>query len=198
MKKIIYILSIIALTSFLSSCESETSILQISDAIGFTGSTNDIKEFLGEDVYQAMRDAGLIIHPGANPNIINGSFYIDPLCFAPVDGDLDCEFFPFTITCSNQNNTALTINYAGIQFDNEGNVVYQDQGNGLISGDENGYFTIYVKGTNDDGDESASAFSGRITSSGIENYQQIFIFDINASIIAGSVFVDGDEFSEKL
>ncbi len=200
MKKIIYILSIFTISLLLSSCESETSILNISEELGFTGTTEDIQDFLGQDVYEAMLDRGLIIHPGSTPTNLQGTFRAEPYCRVDEDGELSCfQNSSWNVTFSNQNNDTLSISYFAQQIDSTtGEIIGSESGTGRISGDITGAFTVIVNATTDNGIKTATAYSGTLNSLGIAEYQDIYVNDTDSSVLTPVLYIDGDGTAERV
>ncbi|GHC55398.1 hypothetical protein [Ulvibacter litoralis] len=201
MKKFIYIVMIAFTALSISSCaESEVSFLDLSGDLGFTGSSADIEEFLTSPVYNVMSDLGLNINPGSEPVNLEGTFSANPYCAVNStnpNANIGCNYTPWFITFSNQNNETLTINYYGRQIDLEGNVSSEESGSGLISGDAAGNFSVIVKGSGATG-TNATVFSGRITFDGILGYQDIFVPNIEGtSDLSATLFNDEDGLAER-
>jgi hypothetical protein len=198
MKKIIYIVSIITLAFTFNSCESETSILEVADDIGFSGSTEDIESFLGIDVYRAMREAGLIINPGAEPSNLEGTFRANPYCRQESDGSINCGLASWNVTFSNQNNDDLTISYFAQNIVLEtGEIIGEESGDGKITGDIDGRFTVLVNAESSSGRSTSTAYSGQIFNEGIYQYQDIYVPDTNASELVTALFFDEDGLAER-
>lgn len=203
MKKILYISSIFCLLLTASSCivDSETSIFEEAEALGFTGSRADIEEFLTTEVLSVMTSLGLDVNPGSTPVDPTGTFLASPYCLAastdPAD-EPNCGFANFQISFSNFNLDELTVNYSSVQIDSEGNVIFSESGNGFISGDSNGNFTVIVKALETGGSENATAFSGQITADGIFGYQDIFVPNIaSGETLNGRLFNDEDNLAAR-
>lgn len=182
----------------LNSCESdsEISFTEVSGEIGFTGTNEDIIDFLTPEVYNVMLDLGLDINTGSTPQNITGVFLASPYCLISStnpDTQGNCDFADFELTFLNQNSEDLQISYNSRQIDSDGNVIFSESGAGFISGDFDGNFTVIVKAISGDGSENATAFSGRISEEGIFNYQDIFVADISdTDNLSGALFSDED------
>ena len=201
----IYKLTIVSLSLLLASCfaESEVNLIESAEDLGFTfsGSEEDIEEFLSEDVLSLMIDLGLEINTGSSPLNLIGTYVASPYCrlsSTNPDASLGCGFSDFFVQFSNQNEESLTIDYQGFQLDEFDNITFFESGSGFISGDLNGDFTIIVRAENPEtGNENATAFSGRITSQGIQFYQDIFVPGINSNFeLQADLFVDEDNLAE--
>jgi hypothetical protein len=219
MKKILYILSIITIALTLSSCESETSILDISEELGFTGTTEDIQSFLGADNYQALLDLGVTVYNGNTPPTITGSYIISPNTLSASNipdetFEVGTIFFDEIISFVNQDNTELSIDYSARTIDSEGNTVSSAVGvESFISGSDDNFTVIIKINSTSIGDEGNTisfvqglAISGTKTVSGILNIEKGFIiitkngdtFDEFIDEGEGRLLVDGDEISENI
>lgn len=201
MKKLhIYISALVVILMLGACAESEISILESAEELGFTGSQDDIRNFLTTNVYNTMNSLGLDINPGSTPPNVEGTFVAQPYCLvnSTVSGSqYNCDFAPFYITFSSQNNDDLTINYFSQQINSEGTVIFEESGSGFISGEEDGSFTVIVRATNSDGTENATAFSGLISFDGIFSYQDIFVPNISESELVGNLFIDDDGLAQR-
>jgi len=198
MKKTLYIISMFCLLLIGNSCivDSEVSFLTEAEELGFTGTRDDIEEFLSTEVLSVMTTLGLDINTGSEPVDVTGIFVASPYCRAAATDpnvELSCGFRDFVITFSNQNDENQTISYQSAQFDENGVQTFSENGNGFISGDSSGNFTIIVRAVSGDGGENATAFSGRMTAEGIVSYQDIFVPNITSGeALEGALFIDED------
>ena len=144
---------------------------------GFDGSIEDIRDFYNDDLVDALEDLGFNLNTGNNPPNIEGVYFLSPLLLeaSSVTGDIvGMPFNDYTITFSNQNNSALTIDY----FGDQGNQI--DQGSGsFISGDDDNFtvllITTSIDESNNTSADSAISISGVLTDGGIENIQMAFM-----------------------
>lgn len=144
---------------------------------GFDGSIEDIRDFYNDDLVDALEDLGFNLNTGNNPPNIEGVYFVSPLLLeaSSVTGDIvGMPFNDYTITFSNQNNSALTIDY----FGDQGNQI--DQGSGsFISGDDDNFTVLLITTSTDESNnttaDSAISISGVLTDGGIENIQMAFM-----------------------
>jgi hypothetical protein len=144
---------------------------------GFDGSIEDIRDFYNDDLVDALEDLGFNLNTGNNPPNIEGVYFLSPLLLeaSSVTGDIvGMPFNDYTITFSNQNNSALTIDY----FGDQGNQI--DQGSGsFISGDDDNFTVLLITTSTDESNnttaDSAISISGVLTDGGIENIQMAFM-----------------------
>lgn len=218
MKKIIYILTLAITVLSVSSCtESEVSFLDLSGDLGFTGSTEDIQEFLSLEAYQSLIDLGVPINTGSNPPEIEGRYLMSPNALKntniPSDPfDIGHIFANKEITFTNQNNDDLSIAYFGRQIDANGTQINSESSTeSFISGNGDSFTVI----TRVEGEISGNngtifttqglAISGSISSVGVLNIDYAFVLisktnDIDDEIIdegEGRAFEDLDGLAER-
>jgi hypothetical protein len=142
---------------------------------GFDGSINAIENYFSPESVQALEELGFIFHPGDNPPIINGTYFVSPYILeaSTVPGDYPgMSFADLNATYSEQDNEALSIAYSYINGNESGSGI-----GAFISGSDN-KFSVYVKTTSYIGStpaQTAQAFSGKLTSDGIENFQSALL-----------------------
>jgi hypothetical protein len=202
-------LSLFIVLVFNSCSDSEVSFPEIAGEAGFTGDRDQIEEFFEIDpsLFDEFLGLGLTVNEGANPPIINGTYLVSPYALSQSNvpnetfsaGDV---FADLSFTTSNQNTDENTLDYVEIQA---GNV--NQSFSSLVSGSGN-RFTAFFRTTSQvigtDGNSidiiNGIAISGEITTSGITDYQYVFVItektnDINNEIInvgEGRSFIDSD------
>lgn len=219
-KSYLYITLFISLLG-LSSCDtdSEASFLEDGEDLGFTGTEDDIIDFLTEDAYQGLLDLGINVNTGNTPPDVVGSYLISPNVLKatniPDDGfDIGDGFFDKRISFFSQDNDDLSIEYNGAQIDPEGNVTSTETGTeSFITGSGNN-FTIIIRtsGVNQTGSgntvsiTNGLAISGTISEEGILNVESGFIIieksgDTEDELIdegEGRLFEDQDGLTERI
>tara|TARA_R100001369_G_C3306103_1_gene166544 strand:- start:277 stop:939 length:663 start_codon:yes stop_codon:yes gene_type:complete len=217
-KSYLYITLFISLLG-LSSCDvdSEASFLEDGEDLGFTGTEDDIIDFLTEDAYQGLLDLGITVNTGDTPPNVVGSYLISPNVLKatniPNDGyEPGDAFFDKRISLFSQNDDDLSIQYTGAQIDPDGNTTSTETGTeSYITGSGNN-FTIIVRtsGTSPGSSGPVSltngiAISGTIDQDGIIDVEFGLIIiektgDIDDEFIdegEGRLFEDFDGFSDR-
>ncbi len=180
------------------------------------GTIADIKNWANPEVIDAIKDLGYTIHEGDNPPNIEGEFQISPriLEATNVQGDwpIGTTFNRINMTLSNQDNSTLTVNFAGQELASNGTltntlVVDNFLENSYITGSGN-LFTAFFKVNEDNNGIAAQllyAFSGEITENGISNIRNaLFMLDNFGNIPpfiennTGRVFKDSDGMADRL
>lgn len=200
MKKIKFLL-ICSLVLSLASCSSDDD----SDG-GFDGSTGDIQDFVGPELYDIMTDLGLTIHTGNTPPTLQGGYYMEPciLSASNVESDnIGSTFAAQTFYLTNMNLSTLTIDYSGSggsQSDDGSGSFISGSGNNFsifltITSEISGYEadTLYVLSGTDDGDGFIDFQLAVFMKDNFGNPGGVFIEDNK-----GRIFVDGDNFVEQL
>jgi len=221
MKKILYIIAF-AITISFSSCTSEVSFLELADSQGFafTGSTQSIQQFIGQDGYNKLTGVlGIPINTGSNPPMVEGNF---PIWLLEIAADIEDpsnvgtiftdEFMHINLL--NQDSENLTIDYRGFFLDpgpdgtplggDNGLVTFSEENNvppTYISGDSStGAFTILGK-VDFNGRIDGFAISGTRTATGVNNLRYAYVVyengDPNGNVIAGRTFKDSDGVSDS-
>ncbi|HLU80728.1 MAG TPA: hypothetical protein VK010_01515 [Flavobacteriaceae bacterium] len=219
MKKLYTLLLVLGSVFTLNSCyESEISFLESAEDLGFTGSEEDIIQFLSKDAYNNLLALGVTVHTGSTPPFINGQYLMSPYVLAStnISGDYDIgfQFANNIVQISNQNNEDLSVNYYSYQVDENGNVITQEYGNESFITGTGSNFTVIIKTESSSTDSQGNyvnmimgiAISGTVQNGYIQNLQKAFIVieesgDINGEFIdkgEGRLIVDGDGFSEML
>ena len=219
MKKIISILAIIGAFTF-SSCESEVSFLELAGQQGFvfTGSTEDIQTYIGQEAYRKLTiDLAVPLNTGDTPPIINGNYIlwlreIIANIENPTEiGVLDTDFMH--ISLANQNNEDLTIEYTGYfaevgadetprTADDNFYLTESGIGQSFVSGTANGDFTIFTRSQVNAERVDVIAISGTLLVSGdIENLTYGYVRFDNGDPDTGTIdyginWTDEDGFSE--
>lgn len=216
MKKIYTLLLVLGSVFTLNSCyESEISFLDSAEELGFTGSEDDIIQFLSRDAYENLLALGVTVHTGSTPPLLNGQYLMSPfiLSNSNISGDEIGNQYAHNITqISNQNNEDLSVDYYGFQVDDNGSIVTQEYGvASFISGNGNN-FTVIIKTESSSTDSQNNtvimdmgiAITGTLYNGYIQNMEYAFIVidktgDVNDEYVEigeGRLFVDGDGISE--
>ena len=149
--------------------------------------SQDINEFVSQDIIDTLREHGMIIHEGKKPPDLEGVYYAAPFVLkssaVPSDTSADVEgerFGDMKLRLREQNNEDLTIKGDYKQIDpTDESVIGEAIGNGGFIAGEGNQFTVFLKleGTSSGtfSDDSAShvtsqIISGTITGDSIENY----------------------------
>lgn len=215
MKKL-YILLTLSAAFFLNSCvESEISFFEDAEALGFTGSEDDIIDFLSRDAYNSLLDLGIPINTGSTPPNVEGAFRMTPYILENSNvenenfeiGDLfaDNKFY-----FSNQDLIDLSIDFYKETINENGIIISTESGvESFISGTGSN-FTIFVKTEGYSQGSSGQvhfvngvAVSGTLTTDGIQNMKYAFVIiektgDVDGEFInegEGRLFEDADGFS---
>jgi hypothetical protein len=220
MKKTLYIIAAFIIISF-SSCNSETDILTIAtdDAVlGFTGSQDDIIDYIGQNAYDELTQIlNFPINTGSTPPTINGNFLMNEIGEYVVSTSLFDGPFGYYVEylMNSQDNDSLTINYTGrfmnygldgVPFtsDDELNVQETGIGRSFVSGNSvTGDFTVIVRTQVTTDRVDVIALSGRLSASGnVENMEYGYVYfdngDPDTGIIEGSARLrDWDGISEQ-
>ncbi|PVW14539.1 hypothetical protein [Marixanthomonas spongiae] len=217
-KSYIYITLFISLLG-LASCdvESEASFLEDGEDLGFTGTEDDIIDFLTEDAYQGLLDLGITVNTGNTPPEVEGTYLMSPFTLKatniPGDGyETGDVFLDKLISLFGQDNESLKIEYSGSQIDSDGNSVSTETGvESYITGSGNN-FTIIVKTSGTSPGSSGPvtfingiAISGSIGQNGIIDAEYGLIIiekndDVNDEYIdegEGRLFEDLDGLSNR-
>ncbi|SHG50969.1 hypothetical protein SAMN05443549_104276 [Flavobacterium fluvii] len=194
------VIILVVLSVVLFSCSKDDE-----ETKEFDGSIKSIENFFSPEVLTAMRNLGFTFNTGANPPIINGSYLITPMISqsSSVPNDvIGTVYADALLKFSNQLNEKLIVDYESIQGTST-----QVGVNSFISGIDN-KFSVFLKvNTTLDGNTSvmAIAYSGTLTTNGIENVQYVLIMlddngDPKNNLIennTGRLFVDKDGISVK-
>ena len=187
------------LVTFFSSCEKEED-----PEPQFTGSLDEIEEFLTPELTEVMSDLGLVINTGNTPPIIEGS-YLGEIFLEEtnVAGDIiGKRFSDVVMKFENQDNKDLSITFSYNQTVESGAGI-----GALIAGTQNS-FSAFLKVDSSLGDEYATAqtamvVSGKMTADGITDFQwALFMLDNKGEsrYIAnntGRVFSEKDNIAKK-
>lgn len=174
----------------------------------FGGSMEDIREFVGSDLFDTIMGLGMTINPGDTPPEIEGKYLISTVVLESSNIPSDYPgkiFMDFLIEFKNQNG--LEIDFKGEETD--GYTSYLHLGDGsLISGSEN-KFSVYLKNiverSTGETAEIIYIFSGEIASEGILDikFSNFMVDDYgNAPPFIktgqGRIFIDDDGLSERV
>lgn len=171
------------------------------------GSMQELRAFYNDGFVDAMITMGFTFNLGNTPPNIEGGYVIDPFILnystvASYMGHEGEDFGSYLPSFSNQNNSALTIDYLG----QSGSGGQTDNGNGSFIMGSNGAFSVYSKNNTTVGSATAItavAISGVITANGIENVQLMgAMLDNNGNQVlipnnTGSLYIDGDGLAEE-
>lgn len=218
MKKTLYILAAFIIISF-SSCTSETDILTIATddvVLGFTGSQDDIIDYIGQSAYDELTQVlAFPINTGSNPPAINGNYRMNQIGTWNVDTNtIDGPFNSYVeFFMNSQDFDELTINYRAdfynyglddlyLTSDDEKYISEIGLGRSFVSGDlETGNFTVIVNTVVEDRID-VIALSGRVTANGdVENLEYGYVYFDNGDPLTGNIegsnrFIDWDGISE--
>ena len=220
MKKLYILLFAICAISLFNSCdtESEISFLESAEDLGFTGSQEDIINFLSQETYNSLLELGIPINTGSTPPNVEGVFRMSPNVLENsniVDESFEIghQFADQILYFSNQDQEELSIDYSGRQVDGNNNVINTETGLiSYISGNGNS-FTVIIKieatSTDSAGNQVITVqgivISGTITATGIQNARKAFVIiektgDVNDEFIdegEGRLLKDEDGFSNR-
>src|SRR5690606_23325657 len=206
MKKL-YILLTLCAAFFLNSCvESEKSFFEDAEEFGFTGSQDDIIDFLSQDAYNSLLDLGIPINTGDTPPNVEGAFRMTPYILENSNvenenfeiGDLfaDNKFY-----FSNQNFETLSIDFYKETINDNGVLISTETGlfgKSFISGSGN-KFTIFVKTEGFSEGSSGQvhfingvAVSGTLAADGVQDMKHAFVILEKTGDVNGE-FINEDE-----
>ncbi|GAB3223981.1 hypothetical protein J0A67_09950 [Algoriphagus aestuariicola] len=181
-----------------SSCQKDEEPNQ------FTGSQEEIEEFLTPELTEIMTDLGLEINTGNTPPNIEGNYLAEAvLMSSSVAGDVPGKrFLDAVMKFENQNNKDLSVTFSYAQTIESGTGI-----GALIAGSQDSFSAILkVEGTHGTGSATAQlvmVISGKMTSEGIRDFQwALFMLDNkgDSQYIAnntGRVFKELDNIAEK-
>lgn len=216
MKKLYILLLTVIAVLFLNSCvESEISFFEDAEKLGFTGSEDDIIDFITQDAYNSLLELGVPINTGGNPPNVEGAFRMDPnvLERSNVEGEtfeIGDLFADTKYYFSNQDLEDLSIGYYTETIDDQGNIISTASGvKSFISGSGN-KFTIIVRTEGASQGSSGPVnfvngvvVSGTLNTDGVQDMKYAFVIiektgDVNDEFIdegEGRLFRDEDGFS---
>lgn len=182
-----YILLFFSMATLLTSCESEVSLLDDLEALGFQGTEQDIIAFLSEDAYNGLLDLGITINKGNTPPVTGGTYLMSPYVLQA--SNIPDESFPvghvfadYAVSIYGQDSEH-SISFQSFHVYNDGSTgQYTNSEIARISG-SGSRFTIIAKAIVTDQDsygnvvtiETGYVFSGRVASYGIEDMQNAII-----------------------
>lgn len=194
------LLPIIALLLF--SCSED-------DVTG-EGTKTQIKNWASTDVINAIEGLGFIIHEGTTPPNIEGKYSLNPRILqntnVPNDFSIGSTFWELQFELTQQNNSQLTIDFDGEEFNNgvssgESISVNNPDDNSYIIGSGDNFTAFFKVNETKDGQTATLlyAISGKKTANGFEAFQQgLMMLDENGT--PGSLFIrnnTGRIFSDK-
>ncbi len=148
----------------------EPSVEENPEEPVFSGSITAIENFYSVELVESLQELGFLLNTGDTPPNINGTYFISPFVLeastVPTDtvGNI---FVDQTLTFSNQNNEALTIDF---QIEGGDQITV---GNGsFITGNDNN-FSVFLISQSRTGEsvlvDTAVSLTGQIDSLGIRN-----------------------------
>ncbi|HHW81595.1 MAG TPA: hypothetical protein GX746_07890 [Bacteroidales bacterium] len=181
----------------------------------YNGLTEDINEFLPEEILDEIKDLGLTIHTGTTPPNIEGVYSLSPQVLKNSNRPYDVigqRYADSRIQISSQDNSKLTASFESVELDFEGNVISSSIGDdGYIAylvGDESN-FSLFIRvvstRTTGESAELVYAYSGIIGEDSIESLHLVLIMvdnngrdDIFIANGEGRLFYDEDGVSERI
>jgi hypothetical protein len=163
---------IMALVTFNACIEDD------DEKLNEDGLTEDVLKILQGGYLEKIKALGMEINGGNNPPDIEGTYLVSPYrtikSTFPGDSWLNLQMVDATLIFSEQNNSKLTVSTYFEQLSG----VEAGKGTGSFITGSGNKFTVYVKMAktiNDIPYEAIYVISGEMSSSGIKNYQNVYI-----------------------
>lgn len=196
-------ISIVLISLFFAYACSKDDNVHVDE--GFDGSYLTIEELLGQGVLDSLVDLGMVVNPGSNPPIIEGKYHLSPTILesSNIPGDLiGWQFNDADLEFSDQDNNNLTI-----IFDAQEALGDEHTGSGaFISGDGDEFSVFLISESKSDEyiGETIFVISAKKLEDGLTDFQLAFFMVDNGGNPgaipngSGRIFVDGDDFVEKI
>lgn len=194
----------IALVLITSGCKED----ETHDLIEENGLSQDINDFISEEIFDILDSLGMPINTGGNPANIEGTYLVSPMVLTKSNrsfDDIGKTYADKTFTFLDQNDGNLTLTTALTQ----GGGVGEGLGSFIVGNGNNFSVFVRIKKVNlehNDSTLTTQIFSGTLTSDGITNLYNALVMlddfgDPNDRYIAigdARVFYDEDGFSERI